>query len=92
MTAVAVEWFGNYALTLTYRTEDNVLGDIMLYRDMEPNLRLISSSQWTFDADPSELKLVSEAYRINLAHLFDPYLAVRTSAIDPLPHQISAAG
>lgn len=90
VAAVAVEWFGNYALTLTYRTEDNVLGDIMLYRDMEPNLRLVSSSQWTFDADPSELKLVSEAYRINLAHLFDPYLAVRTSAIDPLPHQISA--
>ena len=90
VTAVAVEWFGNYALTLTYRTEDNVLGDIMLYRDMEPNLRLVSSSQWTFDADPCELKLVSEAYRINLAHLFDPYLAVRTSAIDPLPHQISA--
>ncbi|WP_308615805.1 helicase-related protein [uncultured Enorma sp.] len=90
VTAVAVEWFGNYALTLTYRTEDNVLGDIMLYRDMEPSLRLVSSSQWTFDADPSELKLVSEAYRINLAHLFDPYLAVRTSAIDPLPHQISA--
>ncbi len=90
VTAVAVEWFGNYALTLTYRTEDNVLGETMLYRDMEPNLRLVSSSQWTFDADPSELKLVSEAYRINLAHLFDPYLAVRTSAIDPLPHQISA--
>ncbi len=90
VTAVAVEWFGNYALTLTYRTEDNILGDIMLYRDMEPNLKLVSSSQWTFDADPSELKLVSEAYRINLAHLFDPYLAVRTSAIDPLPHQISA--
>lgn len=90
VTAVAVEWFGNYALTLTYRTEDNVLGDIMLYRDMEPSLRLVSSSQWTFDADPGELKLVSEAYRINLAHLFDPYLAVRTSAIDPLPHQISA--
>lgn len=90
VTAVAVEWFGNYALTLTYRTEDNVLGETMLYRDMEPNLRLVSSSQWTFDADPSELKLVSEAYRINLAHLFDPYLAVRTSAINPLPHQISA--
>lgn len=90
VTAVAVEWFGTYALTLTYRTEDNALGETMLYRDMEPNLRLVSSSQWTFDADPSELKLVSEAYRINLAHLFDPYLAVRTSAIDPLPHQISA--
>ena len=50
VTAVAVEWFGNYALTLTYRTEDNILGETMLYRDMEPNLRLVSSSQWTFDA------------------------------------------
>ncbi|WP_165248465.1 helicase-related protein [Adlercreutzia sp. ZJ141] len=90
VTTVAVEWYGNCALTLTYRTEDNVLGETMLYRDMEPNLQLVSSSQWTFDADPGELKLVSEAYRINLAHLFDPYLAVRTSAIDPLPHQISA--
>ena len=25
-----------------------------------------------------------------LAHLFDPYLAIRTSAIEPLPHQIKA--
>jgi hypothetical protein len=29
---------------------------------------------------------VSEAYRINLAHIFDPYLAVHTSVIEPLPH------
>lgn len=33
---------------------------------------------------------MSEAYRIGLAHLFDPYLAIRTSSIEPLPHQISA--
>ncbi|MDO4798190.1 MAG: SNF2-related protein [Coriobacteriales bacterium] len=90
VTAIAVEWFGNFALTLTYKTEDGQLGSIMLYRDMEQNLSLAKDNQWTFDADADQLKLVSEAYRINLAHLFDPYLAVRTSAVEPLPHQISA--
>jgi SNF2 family DNA or RNA helicase len=34
--------------------------------------------------------LVSEAQRIRLAYLFDPVLAVHTSVVDPLPHQITA--
>jgi superfamily II DNA or RNA helicase len=34
--------------------------------------------------------LVSEAHRIRLAHLFDPVLAVHTSLVEPLPHQITA--
>ena len=34
--------------------------------------------------------LVSEAHRIRLAHLFDPVLAVHTSMVEPLPHQITA--
>jgi len=33
---------------------------------------------------------VSEAYRIRLAYLFDPLLAVHTSLVEPLPHQILA--
>ena len=36
------------------------------------------------------LRLVTEANRIKLAHYFDPYLAIHTSLVDPLPHQISA--
>ena len=35
-------------------------------------------------------RLVSEANRIKLAHLFDPVLAVHTSEVEPLPHQITA--
>jgi superfamily II DNA or RNA helicase len=31
-----------------------------------------------------------EAHRIRLAHLFDPVLAVHTSLVEPLPHQITA--
>lgn len=87
---IAVCWHGNMSLTLTYRTEAGALGETMLYRSDEPRLSSADDSTWTFDANPDDLKLASEAYRINLAHLFDPYLAVRTSAIDPLPHQISA--
>ena len=33
---------------------------------------------------------MSEALRIHLAHLFDPALAVHTSLVEPLPHQITA--
>jgi len=46
--------------------------------------------QWKFDADAARTRLASEAYRIKLAHLFDPHLAIHTSRIQSLPHQISA--
>jgi hypothetical protein len=42
------------------------------------------------DADGNLFRLVSEAKRISLAYLFDPFLAVQTSSLDPLPHQIEA--
>src|ERR1700685_4225786 len=42
------------------------------------------------DADGNLFRLVSEAKRIALAYLFDPFLAVQTSNLDPLPHQIEA--
>lgn len=45
---------------------------------------------WSFDGDGAVFRLVSEAQRIRLAHLFDPVLAVRTSDVQPLPHQITA--
>ena len=48
------------------------------------------AASWTFDGDAASMRLASEAYRIHLAHLFDPYLAVHTSRIEPLPHQIAA--
>lgn len=87
---VAVEPHGNSVAAVTYRTEKGTLAETMLYSDREAALSLVEKGEWTFDADPGTLKLAAEAYRIHLAHLFDPYLAVRTSAIEPLPHQISA--
>ena len=45
---------------------------------------------WSFDGDGALFRLVSEAHRIRLAHLFDTVLAIHTSIVDPPPHQIMA--
>jgi len=91
VTVVAVDWFGSSALQLTYTDSMGRPGNELLYRDDEARLKLVTSGgQWAFDADGSLLRLVSEAYRIHLAYLFDPRLAVHTSLVDPLPHQITA--
>jgi hypothetical protein len=51
-----------------------------LYRDREADLQIVEAGRpWSFDGDGSLFRLVSEAQRIRLAHLFEP-----------LPHQITA--
>lgn len=51
---------------------------------------VVPQEAYVFDGDADSLRLVSEALRIQLAHLFDPYLAIHTSQVMPLPHQITA--
>jgi SNF2 family DNA or RNA helicase len=43
-----------------------------------------------FDGDPDEFRLASEALRIKYAALYDPMVAVNSSDVEPLPHQIRA--
>jgi SNF2 family DNA or RNA helicase len=91
VTVVQTEWHGTQALTLTYRDDRGRVQDRLLYRENEPELGIeVAGRAWSFDADGSLFRLASEALRIRLAHLFDPYLAVHTSNLDPLPHQIRA--
>ena len=88
---VAVKWYGSSVLEITYKTSKGMLANQLLYREDEARLDVEADNlPWSFDADGDTVRLASEAYRINLAHLFDPYLAVHTSSIEPLPHQISA--
>jgi superfamily II DNA or RNA helicase len=88
---VAQEWHGTQALTLTYRDDEGRPGHEILYRSDEARLAIEDSGRaWSFDADGKLFRLASEALRIRLAHLFDPYLAVHTSNLDALPHQIRA--
>ena len=88
---VTTEPVGNHALTVYYKTADGALRERMLFRGDEPNLSLADAGRpWAFDAPGEDFKLATEAYRINLAYLFDPMMAVHTSNVEPLPHQITA--
>ena len=88
---VAVQWYGNNVIEITYKNSKGVPGTQLLYRENEESIQVEDKYlPWSFDADGNQMRLASEAYRIGLAHLFDPYLAVHTSSVEPLPHQISA--
>jgi len=91
VTVVSVQWFGSEALELTYKTAAGKVANELLYRHDEARLDLVEHGRpWSFDGDGALFRLVSEAHRIRLAHLFDPVLAVHTSIVEPLPHQITA--
>lgn len=91
VTIVAVKWHGGNVIEITYKDAQGVPGTRLLFRDDEDHLEVMTQQlPWSFDADAEQMRLASEAYRISLAYLFDPYLAVHTSTVEPLPHQISA--
>ena len=91
VTVVSVQWFGSEALELTYKTPAGKVANELLYRDDEHRLEIVEVGRpWSFDGDGALFRLVSEAQRIRLAHLFDRVLAVHTSVVEPLPHQITA--
>src|ERR1017187_3872817 len=91
VNVVNVQWFGSAALELTYKTPTGKVANELLYRHDESRIEVVQQGQpWSFDGDGALFRLVSEAHRIRLAHLFDPVLAVHTSVVEPLPHQITA--
>jgi len=91
VTVVDVTRHGPDAVELFYKTTTGKTGSQLLYRTDEAGLTVQSAAMtWRYDADGAEFRRTAEAYRIHLAHLFDPRLAVHTSLIMPLPHQITA--
>src|SRR5256714_2559181 len=91
VTVVSVHWFGSEALELTYKTPSGRVANQLLYRHDEPRIEVVEEGRpWSFDGDGALFRLVSEAHRIRLAHLFDPVLAVPPPLVEPLPHQITA--
>jgi hypothetical protein len=88
---VQVEWFGDQAVKVTFEGPDGTVRNRLVYRTDEDSIELVGSGRtWSFAGDGELFRLASEAQRIQLAYLFDPYLALSTSLIDPLPHQITA--
>src|SRR5215470_12704248 len=91
VTVVNIQWFGSSAIELTYKTPAGKVANELLYRHDEARIEIVELGRpWSFDGDGAAFRLVSEAHRIRLAHLFDPVLAVHTSMVEPLPHQITA--
>ena len=90
-TVKSVEFHGSNALEVIFADAKGALQNRILTREDEASLEVVESERpWSFDADGSLFRLVSEARRIQLAWLFDPYVAITSSTIIPLPHQISA--
>jgi hypothetical protein len=87
---VQVAHFGPDALNLVFRVDGRV-GERLVYRGEESGFDFLETGRsYAFDADGGLLRLASEAYRIRLAYLFDPYLAVSASQIEAFSHQITA--
>ena len=88
---VASEPAGPDSRTIIFRRSDNTIGERLLSRADEPNITLSDLGRpWSFNAKGEDFILAAEAHRIDLAYLFDPMMAVHTSDVEPLPHQITA--
>jgi superfamily II DNA or RNA helicase len=91
VSVVSVTRHGNVGVEIVYKDAGGQVGSELLYQDDIERLEILPADlPWSFSADGRLFRLVSEAYRINQAYLFDPLLAVHTSLIEPLPHQITA--
>lgn len=86
----SVESNGDALSVLVKSIKDGSITEMVISRDMEEKLSVADSAFSSFDADPNDFKLAIEAKRIQWAYLFDPMMAVNSSTVQPLPHQITA--
>lgn len=73
-----------------FRTPGGSIEQRELRREEEVFLAVYHPGGRPFDANPEDFRLAAEAHRILSASHSDPMLAVSTSAVEPLPHQIRA--
>src|SRR3954449_13118427 len=90
-TGAAVVPIGEGSVQVFYRTPDGTTKERLLGRGDEETISVATVERpWAFDGDGATFQLTCEAKRIDLAFLFDPMMAVHTSNVEPLPHQITA--
>jgi SNF2 family DNA or RNA helicase len=82
---------GDGAVQVLYKTPEGVIKERLVGRADQGAIQIATEERpWAFDGDGEDFKLAVEAKRIDLAFLFDPMMAVHTSNVDALPHQITA--
>jgi len=90
-TVLAATFLAEGALQVVYSLPDGTVKVRLLGSGEESALSVAEADRpLTFEGDPGSFQLACEAKRIDLAFLFDPMMAVHTSNVDPLPHQITA--
>jgi SNF2 family DNA or RNA helicase len=88
---VAVVPIAAGAVQVYYKLPDGTLKERLLSTADEATIAVAATERsWAFDGDGAAFQLACEAKRIDLAFLFDPMMAVHTSNVEPLPHQITA--
>ena len=82
---------GQDVVNLVFKGAEGRLQERMLFRADETQIGIaVQGRPWGLDGSAADFKLARRGYRINSAHLFDPLMAVHTSNVEPLPHQITA--
>jgi superfamily II DNA or RNA helicase len=90
-TVVAVVPHAENAVQVIYRLPEGAIKERLLGTADEATIEVATVERpWAFDGDGEKFILTCEAKRIDLAFLFDPMMAVHTSNVEPLPHQITA--
>jgi superfamily II DNA or RNA helicase len=84
-----VEYLGDYIHLVGATTRSGEHVDQLIPREELAQLQ-IARVETDFTATPREVFLALEAHRYRFASLYDPLLAMNTSKVDPLPHQIEA--
>jgi superfamily II DNA or RNA helicase len=91
VTVITAVPIGADAAQVFYKLPDGSFRERLIGSSDINTLAVATSERpWSFDGDGDAFKLAVEAKRIDLAFLFDPMMAVHTSNVEPLPHQITA--
>ena len=88
---VSIRWHGRNYVTVTHRDGEGHTDQTVLGRDHEERLQLPAETETSaLEGDPQSWRLVAEALRIRYAALSESMMAITTSDMEPLPHQITA--
>ena len=88
---VSTTWVGGDYLQIAIRHPDGATDELLADRTSEQNITAVNTDgRDNYTGDVSAWKRGAEALRIRHAALVDPMLAVSSSSLQPLPHQIKA--
>ncbi|MCY4023729.1 MAG: helicase-related protein [Anaerolineaceae bacterium] len=78
-------------LTVGFRNDCGQTSEkIVFLPDGLSSIEIVHERMLHFDVDGELFRLIAEAWRLRNAHLFDPYSALHSARIRPLPHQVAA--